>query len=183
MNLAKEALGKAIVQSYSAKNISLDTGKLKTAKEAAFSNIGGGSVFGLGIGALVLLLLLIPAINIFTLNVAYSRNRAEEIAIRRAFGASRFSAFLQLMFEDLLLVLAGTFIGIILVNPFFEYLMNTFFDMPMLGNIVLISGVDMVVVATLIVPLMILFIFMFGALPAYSIAKRNIADVLKGGMR
>jgi len=182
---AKEIVRRAVEQSFNKKNITVDARKIYTFKEKKIGNQEGSVLVGLSIGVLVLLLLLllIPAVNILTLNMAYTRNRAEEIAIRRAFGAGRFSSFFQLILEDLFLVFVGTLIGIILIRPFVSYIQSNFFDIPMFGSIPLIAGVDLVVIAGVIVPLMILFLFMFGGIPAYMIAKRNIADILKGGMQ
>ncbi|MDR1981815.1 MAG: ABC transporter permease [Tannerellaceae bacterium] len=182
MQQAKEMVGKAVEQSFSKKNVSVYTGNLSTVKEQRIGQ-SGDSVLGFGIGTLILLLLLIPAINILTLKLAYTRNRAEEIAIRRTFGAGKLSSFFQLLLEDLLLVMAGALIGIIATKPAVSMIQRTFFDIPMLGSASLISGVDFFIIAGVIVPLMLLFLFMFGGIPAYLTAKRNIADVLKGGMR
>ncbi|MDR1898239.1 MAG: ABC transporter permease [Prevotellaceae bacterium] len=182
MKRAKELVSKAVEQSFSKKNVSVYTGNISTVKEQKIGQ-SGDSVLGLGIGTIILLLLLIPAINILTLKLAYTRNRAEEIAIRRTFGSGKLASFFQLMLEDLLLVMAGTLIGIVATKPFVLMIQRTFFDIPMLGSTSLISGVDFFVIAGVIVPLMMLFLFMFGGIPAYVTAKRNIADVLKGGMQ
>jgi len=52
----------------------------------------------LGLLMVCLILMLIPALNILSLNVCKSYDRSEEIAIRRAFGAPVFTIFGQLFF-------------------------------------------------------------------------------------
>lgn len=69
---------------------------------------------------MILLLLVIPAVNIITLNIANTANRSEEIGIRRAMGAGKMSAFLQIMTENILLVLTGTTMGCIDCIPYFQ---------------------------------------------------------------
>lgn len=70
-----------------------------------------------GVPVVLLLLLVIPAINIMTLNVANSNKQSEEIAIRRAIGAPRSALFFQMMTENLILVVVGVFFGLLLFFP------------------------------------------------------------------
>jgi ABC-type antimicrobial peptide transport system permease subunit len=185
LNDTKEITIRAVQHCYNKRNIKLNltNNNLLTLKEKQIQQ-SGGSMLGFGAGTLVLVLLLIPAVNIITLNMANTNNRAEEIAIRRAFGAGRLSSFFQIMTENMLLVTVGTLISLLLVKPFSTLLQDVFFkDIPMLNGCPLIPGVDSFIILTVIIPLMIVFLFMFGGIPAYLAAKRNIANVLKGGVK
>jgi ABC-type antimicrobial peptide transport system permease subunit len=135
----------------------------------------------IGIGALLvcLILMLIPAVNILSLNVSKSFERSEEIAIRKTFGAPVSAIFGQLFFENLLLTLAGAVIGMCLTpivinaidkmmlnNSMFPVSMSLYFDWK---TILLVA-----------VPCVLLFSFLSGSVPAYITAKREIVNVLKG---
>ena len=68
-----------------------------------------------GVPAVLLILLIIPAINIVTLNVANSvkiRGNGDQEAI----GASRLELFLQIIIENLILVVIGVFLGLLLFS-------------------------------------------------------------------
>jgi len=56
----------------------------------------------------------LPAVNLMALNFARIRERGEEIAIRKSFGAGSMILRGQFVFENILLTLAGGMIGIIL---------------------------------------------------------------------
>jgi len=141
-------------------------------QQAAFLN-------GIGMLMVCLILMLIPAINILSLNVSKSFERSEEIAIRKAFGAPISTIFGQLFFENCLLTLAGAVIGMC-ITPI---LMNTV-DQMMLNNsalpLTLSLHFDWKTVMLVAVPCVLLFSFLSGSIPAYITAKREIVNVLKG---
>jgi ABC-type antimicrobial peptide transport system permease subunit len=181
MRKAKETIAKTVKQFYETKNIKVDISEytLKTEKE-------GGTIdfMGVNLGVLIFIFILIPAMNIITLNMASAGGRAEEIAVRRTFGASRLSVFSLVLFENLLLAITGSVIGILLASPCMSFIQRSLFnELPMLNSSTIMPGVDIVIVIKIIIPLIILFVFLFGGLPAWLTAKRDIADVLKGGMK
>jgi hypothetical protein len=53
----------------------------------------------------------------------------------------------------------------------------------MLAGVSLMPDADIFLISAVIVPLMIVFLFMFSGLPAWLTAKRTISDVLKGGIK
>jgi ABC-type antimicrobial peptide transport system permease subunit len=185
MNRMKEIVYKAVVQTYAQKNVDIQIPpeQFRTIKEQRILEFGGQQSVGFAFGGLLLILLLIPAINIVTLNTANTHNRAEEIAVGRAFGASRLSSFLQIILENLFLVVIGTFLALVLVQPIYFALQHALLNKSMLDGILLIPGVDLLAVLMFIIPLMLVFLLMFSGIPAYLIAKRNIAEVLKGGIK
>ena len=63
---------------------------------------------------ILLILLLIPAINLSGLSLSRMKKRTEEIGIRKAFGAKRYTILIQVLFENLITSLIGGVIGLIL---------------------------------------------------------------------
>lgn len=60
------------------------------------------------------ILLLVPAINLAGMTHSRMRRRVGEIAVRRAFGATRFRIFSDIITENMLITLAGGLIGLLL---------------------------------------------------------------------
>ena len=134
-----------------------------------------------GVGGALVLLLLIPALNIVILSNAQSKSRAEEMAIKRAIGATRLSVFWQLLNENFILVTIGIVIGGILTIPAANIIQSF-----VLGNIMsdqtsLISRFDFSVLILQVLPLALLFVFLSGGIPAYLVSKKNISLSLRGG--
>ena len=134
---------------------------------------------GLGIILVCLILMLIPALNILSLNVSKSFDRSEEIAIRRAFGAPISTIFGQLFFENLLLTLTGAIVGVcatpLLLGALDKAIRNisilpiSFYMQFDWKTILLVAG-----------PCVLVFSFLSGSIPAWITAKREIVNVLKG---
>jgi ABC-type antimicrobial peptide transport system permease subunit len=180
VNESKERVSRAVQYFFENKNIKADfpPRKIKTLAEEKRSVDG---MFRYGAMIAILLFLLIPAINILSLNNAYTNNRAEEIAIRRTFGASRLHSFLQIMMENLLLVVAGSVIGLVLAAPALKLLARELVKNSFLGNLTFVERIDYPVIFAGILPAMLVFSLLSGGLPAYLIARRDITRVLKGG--
>jgi len=60
---------------------------------------------------LMLLFMLLPTINLININVSRIRERASEIGVRKAFGATEFTLVGQFIVENVLLTLVGGVIG------------------------------------------------------------------------
>ncbi|WP_342120414.1 ABC transporter permease [Pseudoduganella sp. OTU4001] len=67
---------------------------------------GTGLVLG-GVGLLMLLFMLLPALNLVNLNIGRIMERSTEIGVRKAFGATNRQLALQLVLENVVLCLAG----------------------------------------------------------------------------
>ncbi|MDR2286819.1 MAG: FtsX-like permease family protein [Prevotellaceae bacterium] len=152
--------------------------KVKTMKEARVTE--ERDMFQYGGMIALFLFLLIPALNILSLGNAHTNNRAEEIAIRRTFGAGRLSSFLQIMTENLLLVVAGSIAGVPAMETIQQLIIG---DAATMENLSLVGQIDWVVIFAGVLPAMLVFSLLSGGLPAYLIFKRNIASVLKGGSK
>lgn len=183
MNQAKETVSNAIRQLFARKNVEVQISpdRIYTTREKRLRQFGGEDGFGVAAGVLLFILLSIPAVNIVTLAMTGTHNRLEEIAIKRAFGARRFSVFRQIMAENLVLAVIGTFLAVISVKPVYYFIQQAFLKNPWMEGIPLIPGIDSVVVVLFILPLMLLFLLMFGGIPAYLATRQNIASILKGG--
>ena len=176
----KEQLANAVKIYFENKNLEVDfkSDDILTAKE---NKLKQSSIGSLEIGAIVFLLLLIPALNIVTLNMANSYTRAEEFAIRRAIGASQLSVFFQQMGEIFILVFIGLLIGILMTLPVLYCIQNIVFGSAMEEEVALIPYLDYSVILFQVFPLAILFAFLSGGLPSYIVTIQNISLTLKGG--
>ena len=65
-------------------------------------------------GALALLFVLLPTVNLVNINVSRIMERASEIGIRRSFGASSRTLITQFIVENVMLTLAGGLVGLLL---------------------------------------------------------------------
>jgi len=154
--------------------------KIYTKKEEMIKKYGT-NIMLYGAGAAIFLLLIIPALNIVTLNFSNMESRASEIAIFRAIGATRISVFFQIMGENFFLVLIGAILGVLLVLPMSYGVQSLVLGGSLNEKMSLIASLDMSVIWCQVLPLAILFSLLSGGLPAYLITRKNIAEVLKGG--
>ena len=178
----KQQVASSIKMLYDHANVDVAISKeslytVSEAKSAAF----GGSVLFYSVGGILLLLLLIPALNILLLSSATVTNRASEIAIRRAVGATQRSSFIQIISENFILVAIGVIAGLILIFPIRTLIENMFFQNS--STSVLTNSAISVWVALWIAILAIVFTLLSGGLPAYMMSKKNIANILKGGSK
>ncbi len=135
-----------------------------------------GPIFSL-LGCLILIL--IPALNILSLNVSKSYDRTEEIAIRKTFGAPLSAIFGQLFLENLMVTFIGAIIGMcatpLILNAIDSILLNaSLFPMS------LSLRFDWITVLLVAGPCVLLFSFFSGSIPAWITAKQEIVNVLKG---
>jgi ABC-type antimicrobial peptide transport system permease subunit len=183
MSESKEHISGVVHYYFENKNTKVDFSpqKVKTLKEVLTKDEDNMFQYG-GMIALILFLL-IPALNILSLSRANTNNRAEEIAIQRAFGAGRLSSFMQIMTENLLMVAAGSIAGLLLATPAINTVQRLIMGGSVMENISLIGQIDYVVIFAGVLPAMFVFSLLSGGLPAYLISKRNIAYVLQGGSK
>lgn len=124
--LAKDAQGLAAIRKAIAERSALvpvpkgfktfDTSS-ETRFEAISREIMGGQVKSpatkvkAAFGLVALLFMLLPAVNLINLNVSRILERAPEIGVRKAFGASSRSLILQFVTENVVLCLVGGVLG------------------------------------------------------------------------
>lgn len=141
-------------------------------------DFGTRNSLALMIGVLVagaLAFMLLPAINLVNLNVSRILERASEIGVRKAFGASRRALVGQFVVENCILTVIGGAIGILLAELFFlwfawiDFVPHTTFHINY-----------RVVVYAIIMSLV--FGLLSGVLPAWKMSRLPIVSSLKGGI-
>lgn len=160
---------------------------MEGAAESYFENCAG-EIFSFGLErgrgeALILLLIagavlfmILPTINLVNLNVSRIMERASEIGVRKAFGASRRALVSQFVVENIALSLAGGLIGFVLsiiglhilgasgVIPYAEFHANIRIFLYALG--------------------MAVFFGLFsGVLPAWKMSRLHPVEALRGRSR
>ncbi|MCC8062667.1 MAG: ABC transporter permease [Rikenellaceae bacterium] len=163
-------------------DVEIDPGKMMTQKEVRLSQFGD-RMLTYGIGLIILLLMIIPAVNIVTLSIADANAQATEIAIRRAMGATRMNTFIQKMSEHFILVMVGMLLGLVLVYPTISIVETIFLDVMTGEGVRMFGRMNYWIILYEVLPLCIFFSLISGGIPAYLISKRNIADTLKGGTK
>lgn len=180
----KEQVSTAILSYWNNRKEKVDISpdKLLTFQEKRINKLGN-DFYSYGIPIAIVLLLIIPAINIVTLNIANVNNYTKEIALKRALGARIMDSFMQMITEIFILVIIGTLLGICLTFPVANWFSSLFFDKGVGGEVALIEYLDYRVILCGVFPLALAFTLLSGGIPAYIVAKKNIAETLKGGSR
>ncbi|MDR3246966.1 MAG: ABC transporter permease [Prevotellaceae bacterium] len=153
--------------------------ELQTNREQVVEKLGG-DILRYGIIVLLLVLLIIPAVNIITINVANADKQSGGIAVRRALGASKIEVFFQLMSEITLLVLVGTLAGFLLSFPILHITETYFLDYGIGEGSKLLGKMNYWVILLGVIPVSFIFSIMAGGIPAWRIAHRSISLTLKG---
>ena len=181
---AKREVAQAVKAYFDARRIKVDISaeKMKTRKEVVMQEVGL-DILSYGIPVIVLLLLVVPAINIVTLSISNSNRRSEEIAIRRAIGASRPVLFSYIVVENVILVLAGIVVGLLLFSPVVYGIEYLCFEDSLLGNVSFLTQLNFMVILCGVLPLSILFTLLVSMFPAFVTLRKNMAEVLKGGSK
>lgn len=129
----------------------------------------------------ILLFLLLPSVNLMSLNITRIRERATEIAVRKAFGASRGALIKQLLIENIILTVIGGVIGLTMAYAVLRIFAYQLFNVsPDMGDVDLVITVN---ISAFIMTLLVCFIFgiFSGIIPALRMSKLNPAEILKGG--
>lgn len=129
---------------------------------------------GLVLGALLFMLL--PAINLVNLNVSRILERASEIGVRKAFGASSWTLVGQFLVENVVLTLVGGAVG----------LAAAWGALKMVNASGLIPYVDLTMnlrIFTWGLLLALVFAVVSGVYPAWRMSRLHPVDALRGGLR
>ncbi|MDQ3012350.1 MAG: ABC transporter permease [Acidobacteriota bacterium] len=144
---------------------------------------GGGnnqsSRSGFLLGAIIIgmvLFMLLPTINLINLNVSRMMERASEIGVRKAFGASSRTLIGQFVVENILLTLVGGAIGLAL--SFFVLRALTASGVLQYADFHLNYRIFLYGLATAI-----FFGLFSGVYPAWKMARLHPVQALKGGVR
>ncbi|GAA4025249.1 ABC transporter permease [Hymenobacter glaciei] len=133
----------------------------------------GMSIFLLGCSALGLLFMLLPALNLVNLNVTRIMERASEIGVRKAFGASGGALVAQFLVENVVLAVLGGLLGLGLAA----------------GALGLLNGSHLIAYSQFSLSwwafgwgmvLALVFGLMSGVYPAWKMSRLNPVDALRG---
>lgn len=134
---------------------------------------------------LILVLLIVPAINMSGLLSTQIRKRSAEIGIRKAYGASNVQIGGQLLFENLLLTLAGGIIGLL-----FSISAILLFKNALLGDSMTINVVESfhLPLSAFFKPLLFVAAFLFcliinflsAIIPVWNASNTTIIETIKG---
>lgn len=129
----------------------------------------------------VLLIMLLPALNLISIQLIRIHERSEEIGVRKAFGASRGELIKQILYENILLTFLGALLGLLIalliVYGFPGFLKRTLFSE--IGGNVSIQINYMLFVICMLASLLLSMIS--GIIPAVKMSKLHPVEVLKGG--
>ena len=122
----------------------------------------------------MLAFMLLPSINLINLNVSRILERASEIGVRKAFGASANDLVKQFLVENMVLSLVGGGLGFLLGLGFLQLIEDT-------GLIPYADfAIDIQIFLFALLAMMV-FGFVSGVYPAYKMAKFNPVRALRGG--
>lgn len=125
---------------------------------------------------LILLFMLLPALNIINLNISRIMERATEIGVRKAFGATSATLTIQFIIENLLITLIGGMLGLI-----GTWSVLAFINQSNLLPYAQLSLNFNIFLAALILASM--FGLLSGVYPAWRMSKAHPALALRGGAR
>jgi putative ABC transport system permease protein len=128
----------------------------------------------LGFGALAMMFLLLPTVNLVNINVSRIMERASEIGIRKAFGASSHTLVGQFIVENIILTTVGGVVGLAL-SAFVLQAINTSGMIPYSELSVnwRIFGYGLL--------LAVVFGIISGVYPAWRMSRLHPAEALAGG--
>ena len=117
--------------------------------------------------------MLLPALNLVNLNSSRIRERASEIGVRKAFGATSSNLVVQFLVENIILTFVGGVIGLILAYIIIRNIetlgLIPYADLK-LNFVVFLSGLF----------LCFFFGILSGVIPARRMSKLRIVNAIKG---
>jgi putative ABC transport system permease protein len=123
-----------------------------------------------------LLFMLLPAINLVNLNISRILERASEIGVRKAFGASSWTLVGQFLVENLLLTAVGAVLGVVGAGLGLSLINAT----GLLPYVELRTNVRVLAWG---VALAALFAVVSGVYPAWRMSRLHPVEALRGGSR
>ncbi len=132
---------------------------------------------------MILIVLAIPLFSLSILCFSNIKDRYSEIAVRKAFGASKLDIVKEYLAENLQLTILGGIPGLLLAYAGVYYFKIRMFGWGVQDNVDASTYMAFpgwqVIVAVLVICFLISFLS--GIIPAMRLSKKNIAVVLKGG--
>jgi putative ABC transport system permease protein len=134
----------------------------------------GKSTFFIIISLFAVLFMLLPALNLININISRIMERASEIGIRKAFGASAGTLTVQFVIENVIITVIGGVLAIFLSLIAFSYL-----NSHGIGPIKTLNLSINWLVVSIAFLLALVFGLMSGAYPAWRMSKLSVVDALK----
>ena len=133
---------------------------------------------------IITIMLLVPAINLSGMTLSRMRKRMEELAVRKAFGATRRELIVQVLYENMVLTLIGGTVGVAFSYLAVTVLRNWLLSTRMAG---FSSGETLLNAEMLLNPSVFVCAFFFclalnllsAGIPAWCVSGRNITESLK----
>ncbi|MBC5643949.1 ABC transporter permease [Parabacteroides sp. BX2] len=126
---------------------------------------------------ILLILLLIPAINLSGLSLSRMKKRTEEIGIRKAFGAKRYTILIQVLFENLITSLIGGVIGLILSYVVVFRMRDWLLDIPS-GSTIPVNTLISIPVLLAVFAVCLVINLLSAGIPAYRASRMKIINSL-----
>ncbi len=131
--------------------------------------------FSLLIGGMLLFMLL-PTLNLVNINVSRIMERASEIGVRKAFGATSGTLAIQFIVENIILTLIGGLIGLGLAFGILIFIQNA--DLISYTNFSINYKVFFIAIL-----LCVVFGFLSGVLPAIRMSRMQVVNAIKGEIK
>ena len=126
---------------------------------------------------ILLILLLIPAINLSGLSLSRMKKRTEEIGIRKAFGAKRYTILRQVLFENLITSLIGGVIGLILSYVVVFRMRDWLLDIPS-GSTIPVNTLISIPALLAVFGVCLVINLLSAGIPAYRASRMKIINSL-----
>ena len=126
---------------------------------------------------ILLILLMIPAINLSGLSLSRMKKRTEEIGIRKAFGAKRYTILIQVLFENLITSLIGGVIGLILSYIVIFQMRDWLLDIPS-GSVIPADTLISIPVLLAVFAVCLVINLLSAGIPAYRASRMKIINSL-----
>ena len=126
---------------------------------------------------ILLILLMIPAINLSGLSLSRMKKRTEEIGIRKAFGAKRYTILIQVLFENLITSLIGGVIGLILSYIVIFRMRDWLLDIPS-GSVIPVDTLISIPVLLAVFAVCLVINLLSAGIPAYRASRMKIINSL-----
>jgi putative ABC transport system permease protein len=160
--------------------VGLDTLFEAVARQLMNDGAGEGSMAALIVssilGIIAILFMALPALNLVTLNLSRILERASEIGVRKAFGASRFALIRQFVTENVILTLLGGALGFAL----------TLIALPLLTSSNVVPNAHFTLNARIFayaISIAVFFGLFSGVYPAWRMSRLDPVTALRGGAK
>jgi putative ABC transport system permease protein len=126
---------------------------------------------------LLLILLVVPAVNLSGFSMSRIKKRSEEIGVRKAFGAKKYTILVQVLYENLITSLIGGAIGLVLSYFVVLWLRGWLLEIPDEGSVPVGAFLSPFIFIAVFVACLVLNLLSAG-IPALRTTRMNIVESL-----